>query len=145
MHVCLYFMVIKKIELNNPLLNRLKSKQISSDVLFKSSRHLPIFAYLQCDTNFHRWGVTASSSTVHSHFFLMAKKKFRIFRGWGAGLFCSAGESCLNGEQERNTARRKRHCRGPSAKSRRLERVRGPAGGRALRNPAASPRSSAVN
>lgn len=54
---------------------------------FKRSRHLPIFAYLQCYTHFHRWGVTASSSTVHSHFFLMAKKKFRIFRGWGGLAF----------------------------------------------------------
>lgn len=42
------------------------------------------FAYLQCNTAFSLWGVTASSSTVPLHF-LMAKKKFQIFwgvRGW---------------------------------------------------------------
>lgn len=38
--------------------------------------------------------------------FLLAKKKFPLFQGWGAGLFCSAGESCLNGEQEHNTTSR---------------------------------------
>ncbi|KAK5861977.1 hypothetical protein PBY51_017412 [Eleginops maclovinus] len=33
----------------------------------------------------------------------MAKKKFQIFWGGeGLAFFCSAGESCLNGEQEHN-------------------------------------------
>lgn len=49
--------------------------------------------------------MTASSSTAPLYF-LFGKKKFQLFRGEGLAVFCSAGESCLNGEQEHNTTSR---------------------------------------
>lgn len=79
---------------------------------------------------------------VHQHFllhFLMAEKKFQIFRGWGAGLFCSAGESCLNttDRQEITAPRTIGEITAPGGTTL-------PREGRVSRNKTLSPSSSAV-
>lgn len=81
------------------------------------------FAYLQCSSCFLPLGCDSKIINSSLALYLMAQKKFQIFGGWGwgAGLFfCSAGESCLNGEQEHNRPREEiTRRRGQSAKSRR--------------------------
>lgn len=65
------------------------------------------FTHLQCNSTFRLWVVTATSSTAPLCFFI-GKEEVSAFsgvRGWPF-FFCSAGESCLNGEQERNTTSR---------------------------------------